>query len=73
MAAMTMEEWLREFCGQIGVDLPTEEELAQLLELAAIAAHGSERPAAPVACWAAGKTDRSPGELLEIAGQINPS
>jgi hypothetical protein len=70
---MTREEWVRAFCTELGVDAPTAEEEAQLLELASIAAHSSERPAAPLACWAAGKTDRSPSELREIARRINPA
>ncbi|HEX4751730.1 MAG TPA: DUF6457 domain-containing protein [Solirubrobacterales bacterium] len=73
MTAMTREEWLHEFCERIGAEPPTHDEIAQLLELAAIAAHDSERPAAPLACWAAGRTDRSPDELREIARQINPA
>jgi hypothetical protein len=69
---MTREEWLRAFCERIGVDPPTVEEEEQLLELAAVAAHSSERPAAPLACWAAGKTGRSPDELRDIARSVNP-
>jgi hypothetical protein len=69
---MTREEWVRAFCAELGVDAPTADEEAQLLELASIAAHSSERPAAPLACWAAGRTGRSPGELREIARTINP-
>ncbi|HEX3359678.1 MAG TPA: DUF6457 domain-containing protein, partial [Solirubrobacterales bacterium] len=72
VAEMTREEWLRAYCERIGVDPPTAEEEEQLLELAAVAAHSSERPAAPLACWAAGKTGRSPSELRDIAGVINP-
>ena len=52
---MTRDEWLRAFCERLGVDPPTAEEEEPLLELAAIAAHSSERPAAPLACWAAGR------------------
>jgi hypothetical protein len=70
---MSREEWVRAFCAELGVEAPTAEEEAQLLELAAIAAHSSERPAAPLACWAAGRTGRSPGELREIARRINPA
>jgi hypothetical protein len=70
---MTREEWLRAFCERIGVDPPTAAEEEQLLELAAIAAHSSERPAAPLACWAAGKTGRSPEELRDIARAVNPA
>ena len=69
---MTREEWLRAFCERTGVDPPTPEEEEQLLELAAVAAHSSERPAAPLACWAAGKTGRAPEELREIARAVNP-
>jgi hypothetical protein len=70
---MSREEWVRAFCAEIAVDAPTAEEEAQLLELASIAAHASERPAAPLACWAAGKTGRSPDELRQIARRINPA
>jgi Domain of unknown function (DUF6457) len=70
---MAREAWLRAFCAEIGVDAPTADEEEQLLELASIAAQSSERPAAPLACWAAGKTGRSPGELREIARRINPA
>jgi hypothetical protein len=70
---MGREEWVRAFCAEIGVDAPTAEEEEQLLELASIAAHSSERPAAPLACWVAGKSDRSAGELGEIARRINPA
>jgi hypothetical protein len=69
---MTREEWVRAFCAELGVDAPTPAEEEQLLELASIAAHASERPAAPLACWAAGKTGRSPAELREIASRVNP-
>jgi hypothetical protein len=70
---MTREEWLRAFCERIGVDPPTPAEEEQLLDLAAVAAHSSERPAAPLACWAAGKTGRSPSELRDIARSVNPA
>ena len=70
---MTREEWVRAFCAELGVDAPTAEQEAELLELASIAAHSSERPAAPLACWAAGKTGRSPSELRDIARRINPA
>jgi hypothetical protein len=73
MAAMTREEWLHDFCERIGVEPPSAAEIDALLELAATAAHSSERPAAPLACWAAGKASRSPAELREIARQINPA
>ncbi|HTT95979.1 MAG TPA: DUF6457 domain-containing protein [Solirubrobacterales bacterium] len=69
---MTREEWLAEFCARVGVEPPSAAEVERLLELAATAAHASERPAAPLACWVAGKTGRSPDELLELARGVNP-
>jgi hypothetical protein len=73
MAEMTREQWLARFCERLGVDPPSAAEEAALLELAATAAHSSERPAAPLACWAAGKSGRNPDELRELARQINPT
>ncbi len=69
---MNREEWLLTFCEQIGVDPPSAEEMDALLALAATAAHDSERPAAPLACWAAGRSGRAATELGEIAARINP-
>jgi hypothetical protein len=69
---MSREEWLGEFCVRIGVDPPSREEMGALLKLAATAAHASERPAAPLACWAAGRSGRDAAELNEIAERISP-
>lgn len=70
---MDRREWVEEFCRQIGVDPPSAEEIEALLELAATAAHASERPAAPLACWAAGRSGLAATELREIAERVGPS
>jgi hypothetical protein len=70
---LSRQQWLRAFCAEVGVDPPTASEEEQLLALASIAAHSSERPAAPLACWVAGKTGRPPEELREIARRIDPA
>ena len=70
---MSREEWVRAFCERLGVEAPTAAEEEALLALAATAAHDSERPAAPLACWAAGKSGRAPAELGELAREINPA
>jgi hypothetical protein len=49
---------------------PSDEEIEQLLSLAAAAAHASERTAAPIACWIAGRNPRALSELLELAREI---
>jgi hypothetical protein len=69
---MDREEWVKAFCQQIGVDPPSPEEVDELLRLAATAAHSSERPAAPLACWAAGRSGLAAAELQEIAERIAP-
>jgi Domain of unknown function (DUF6457) len=69
---MTAEEWVRRFAAELGTDAPSAEEIDQILKLAAIAAHGSERTAAPVACWVGGQAGRSAESLREIAKGINP-
>jgi Domain of unknown function (DUF6457) len=65
------DQWLAEFAERLGLDRPTKEEVKRVLDLAGTAAHSSERTAAPIACWLAGRTDRSFDELDEIAGSIS--
>ncbi len=67
---MTRDEWLAEFARRMGVPPPSDEEVEQLLSLAAAAAHASERTAAPIACWIAGRNPRALSELLELAREI---
>jgi hypothetical protein len=67
---MTREEWIAEFARRLNVEPPTEEEVEQLLALAAEAAHASERTAAPIACWMAGGSPQALSELLESAREI---
>ena len=69
---MNAEEWVQRFAAELGADAPSPEEIDQILKLAAIAAHGSERTAAPVACWIGGRTGRSAEELRNIAKEVNP-
>ena len=64
---MTMDEWLTRFAAELGTEPPTADEVAQLLELAGIAAHASERPAAPVSCWLVARSGVTPAEALERA------
>ena len=68
---MNAKEWLAEFASRLGVDAPTAAEFSALLDLAAEAAHASERVAAPVACWVAASAGRDPKEALEIAREVS--
>jgi hypothetical protein len=68
---MTAEEWIEQFAEELGMAPPNEEELARVLALASVAAHSSERRAAPVACWLAGASDRPLEELIEVAKRLD--
>jgi Domain of unknown function (DUF6457) len=67
---MKREEWLEEFAEKVGLDPPTEAEVSALLDIAATAAHASERTAAPIACWLAGRSERPLDELRDAADQV---
>ena len=68
---MNAREWLDDFAAQLGTDPPTNEEMKQLLDLAAVAAHSSERIAAPIACWIGGKTGATIEELQAAAERVS--
>ncbi len=70
---MTGEEWIAKFAAAAGVTPPPAAELNTLLGLAGVAAHASERTAAPITTWLAAKAGLSPGAALELALSIRPS
>jgi hypothetical protein len=69
---MTASEFLEAFAAAAGTPAPTAEEMDALLELAAVAAHASERLAAPIACWIGGVSGMPVSELLAAAQRIAP-
>jgi hypothetical protein len=68
---MTAQEWLGQFAQAAGGAAPTEEELEKLLKLAAVAAHASERTAAPVACYMAGRAGLDLDEAIARAEGVS--
>lgn len=66
----TAQDWLNAFAVRLGVDAPSEAQIAGILDLAACAAHSSERTAAPVACWLAAHAGLTPDQALEIARSV---
>jgi hypothetical protein len=68
---MNANEWLAAFASKLGTAPPTPAEFSVLLDLAAEAAHASERVAAPVACWVAARAGSSPEEALQAARAIS--
>ena len=68
---MKADEWLEAFAAEIGAEAPEEEAVGELLDLAATAAHASERIAAPIACYMAGRDGRGLGELRAAAERVS--
>jgi hypothetical protein len=62
--------WIADFAALLGVDPPDDAVVATLLELAGVAAHASERTAAPIACWLVGRAGLDPAQALATARTI---
>jgi hypothetical protein len=62
--------WLQEFSTAAGGDALGEVERETILALAGVAAHSSERTAAPLTCWVAARAGISPEEALQIARSL---
>jgi Domain of unknown function (DUF6457) len=67
---VTRDEWVAAFSAAAGVTPPTSDELDTLLELAGVAAHASERTAAPITCWLAAIGGLSPAAALSLASSL---
>jgi hypothetical protein len=68
---MNAREWIEAFAAELGAEPPTADEIKRILEVAAIAAHASERIAAPVACWVGGRAGASLEELHAAAERVS--
>jgi hypothetical protein len=66
----TRQEWIASFAEAIGVEPPDEATVDVLLQLAGVAAHASERTAAPIACYLVGMARFDPAAALERAEQL---
>jgi hypothetical protein len=66
----TASDWLAEFAAALGVEPPDQGTFDVLLELAGVAAHSSERVAAPIACWLVGVAGTDPAEAKAIAERL---
>jgi hypothetical protein len=65
--ATTASEWVSALADALGVDGPDPATVEALLELAATAAHASERTAAPITCWLIGRAGIDPQSALATA------
>jgi hypothetical protein len=66
----TAQEWLSAYADKLRVPMPSPEEIDAILALAGVAAHASERIAAPVACWMAAGSDVALEEARRLADEL---
>jgi len=66
----TAEQWLAAFAAALELPPPTPQEINAVAALAGVAAHASERKAAPVACWLAARAGVEPAVARERAHQL---
>lgn len=67
---MTGEEFAQALAAELGLPPLDDHEIAALLRLASIAAHSSERLAAPLCTYLAGVAGRPLDEVHEAVGRL---
>lgn len=67
---METDEWLERFAVALGQRALSEEDAAAVLDLAGIAAHASQRMAAPLTCWLAASAGMTPTAALALAHSL---
>ena len=70
---MDAQHWTKGFAGEIGLEAPDQAKINDILKLAAVAAHASERISAPIACYLAGVSGRPLDELIGVAEALEAS
>ena len=67
---MDARTWVTRFAAELGLDNPDDETFDALLDLAGVAAHASERTAAPITCWLIGQTGLGVDEARRLADEL---
>ena len=67
---MTAQEWIAAFAERLGVAPPDDDTVETLLNIAGVAAHASERTAAPIACFLIGRTGIDVSDAATVAATI---
>ncbi|MGZ4759433.1 MAG: DUF6457 domain-containing protein [Acidimicrobiales bacterium] len=62
--------WVAEFARRLGVEAPDQATVDLLLGLAGVAAHASQRTAAPIACYLVGRAGLEAAAALEQARAV---
>jgi Domain of unknown function (DUF6457) len=69
-ATREADAWIADFAIALGVDPPDAATVETLLDLAGVAAHASQRTAAPIAAYLVGRSGLDAAAALERAGEI---
>ena len=67
---MNGQEWIATFATELGIEPLSEADTEMLLDLASVAAHSSERLAAPLTCFLVGRAGIPPAEAKAIADRL---
>ena len=70
---MNARDWLDAYAQRLGTTPLSTEEFKTILDVAAEAAHASERVAAPAACWVAARAGVDLDEALRAAREVSGS
>ena len=70
---MNARDWLAAYPEKLGTAPPSNEEFKAILDLAAEAAHASERVAVPAACWVAARAGVDLDEAVRVARELGDS
>jgi hypothetical protein len=68
---MNARDWLAAYAERLGTAPPSADEFKTILDVAAEAAHASERVAAPAACWVAARAGVDLDEALRVARELD--
>jgi hypothetical protein len=66
---MTGREWIDAFSARLGVEAPDDATVEALLDIAGVAAHASERTAAPITCWLIGRAGLGVDEARRLTDE----
>lgn len=72
-ASLDPAVWLADLAARLGVDPPDDATVTTLLDLAGVAAHASQRTAAPIACWLVGRAGLDAEAALALAREVGGS
>ena len=69
MSETTGREWIDAFSERLGIEPPDDATVEALLDIAGVAAHASERPAAPNASWLIGRAGLDIDDARRLADE----